>query len=235
MTASAADRSHSEKLKMTVSERSIGALTVAVEDWGAGGAGGAERPTVSGVRMPDSGGLSSASVLFEACWAGESTDRHGSYVARMAPEASAVPVFPSYDLPGQFEVISRVAACCDIPVPKLRWNEPDGGALGTPFFVMDQVDGRIPLDNPPLCVHPLAAGGRARGARAAAAGQRPHPGRGARDPRARGRVPRAVSPGRTGRAAVARPRAARLLPLGAGRRRLLRADHRAGPDLARAP
>ncbi len=60
-----------------------------------------------------------------------------------------MPVFPSYDLPGQFEVISQVAARCDIPLPALRWNEPDGGPLGTPFFVMDQVDGRIPLDNPP--------------------------------------------------------------------------------------
>jgi aminoglycoside phosphotransferase (APT) family kinase protein len=34
-------------------------------------------------------------------------------------------------------------------LPKLRWNEPEGGPFGTPFFVMDQVDGRIPLDNPP--------------------------------------------------------------------------------------
>src|SRR5260370_29668698 len=149
MTGSGADRSHSEKLKMTVSERSIGALTGARQDGLAGRWAGPDRPTVSGVRMPDSGGLASAAGVFGACWAGERTDRHGSYVARMAPEASAVPVFPSYDLPGQFEVISRVAACCDIPVPKLRWNEPDGGALGTPFFVMDQVDGRIPLDNPP--------------------------------------------------------------------------------------
>jgi hypothetical protein len=35
----------------------------------------------------------------------------------MAPEASAVPVFPRYDLPAQFEVISRVAARCDVPLP----------------------------------------------------------------------------------------------------------------------
>ena len=60
-----------------------------------------------------------------------------------------MPVFPRYDLPAQFEVISRVAARCDVPLPALRWNEPDGGPLGTPFFVMDQVDGRVPLDNPP--------------------------------------------------------------------------------------
>jgi aminoglycoside phosphotransferase (APT) family kinase protein len=142
----AEERVPGEKVKMTVSERGLGAVGAALESWLAGRDGTAGRPTVTGVRMPDTGGLSSTSVLFEADWG---AGRHGAYVARMAPEASAVPVFPSYDLPGQFEVISQVAARCDIPLPALRWNEPDGGPLGTPFFVMDQVDGRIPLDNPP--------------------------------------------------------------------------------------
>jgi aminoglycoside phosphotransferase (APT) family kinase protein len=149
MTPPEADRSPTEKLKMTVSERSTGALTAALQDWLAVQPGEPGRLTVSGVRMPDSGGLSSTSVLFEASWTADGEQRHGAYVARMAPEASAVPVFASYDLATQFEVISQVAARCDIPLPKLRWNEQDGGPLGTPFFVMDQVDGRIPLDNPP--------------------------------------------------------------------------------------
>jgi aminoglycoside phosphotransferase (APT) family kinase protein len=152
MTESAADRSHSEKIKMTVSERSVGALTTALEEWFAGRSAGPGRPAVSGVHMPGNGGLSSTSVLFEACWdgeGGEGTARYGSYVARMAPEASAVPVFPRYDLTAQFEVISAVAERCDVPLPALRWNEPGGGALGTPFFVMDQVEGRVALDNPP--------------------------------------------------------------------------------------
>ena len=113
------DRSHGEKRKMTVSERSIPALTAALQDWLAGRAAGPGRPTVTGVGMPDSGGLSSTSVLFEASWPGEDPPRRGRYVARMAPEPSAVPVFPRYDLPAQFEVISRVAACCDIPLPAL--------------------------------------------------------------------------------------------------------------------
>jgi hypothetical protein len=41
-------------------------------------------------------------------------------VARMAPEASAVPVFSSYDLAGQFAVISQVAARSKLPPPRLR-------------------------------------------------------------------------------------------------------------------
>jgi len=155
MTAPAADQSHSEQKKMTVSERNVGALARALEDWLAGRSAGPGRPTVTGARTPDTNGLSSTSVLFEACWADQGSEGGGAggrrcaYVARLAPEASAMPVFPRYDLPAQFEVISGVAARSDLPLPTLRWNEPDGAALGAPFFVMDQVEGRVPLDNPP--------------------------------------------------------------------------------------
>ena len=154
MTASAEDRPPDEhrpdeRRKMTVSERNIGTLAADLRGWLAGRLGHPGELTVSGVRMPGSGGLSSTSVLFEAGWTTEGKPRRGAYVARMAPEASAVPVFPSYDLAGQFAVISQVAARSQVPLPRLRWNEPDGGPLGTAFFVMDQVDGRVPLDNPP--------------------------------------------------------------------------------------
>lgn len=150
MTASAEDRAPGERVKMTVSERSIDALGTALRDWLAGRLGGPQELTVSKVRTPTGGnGLSSTSVLFEASWLSDGTRHHGAYVARLAPEDSALPVFPSYDLSAQFEVISQVAARSTIPLPKLRWNEPDDGPLGSPFFVMDQIDGRVPMDNPP--------------------------------------------------------------------------------------
>ena len=132
---------------MTVSERSQETLAAALRTWLAGRLG--ETPEISGVRVPESGGLSSTSVLFEAQWTSGGKHSSGSYVARMAPESSAVPVFPRYDLPGQFALIAQVAQRCSVPLPALRWNEPDGGPVGTPFFVMDQVTGRVPLDNPP--------------------------------------------------------------------------------------
>ena len=149
MTASSEERSPGERIKMTVSERGTGTLATALQDWLTDRLGRPGQLTVSGVRTPVSGGLSSTSVLFEASWISQGTRQGGAYVARMAPEDSAVPVFPRYDLAAQFEVIGQVAARCSVPLPKLRWNEPEGGPLGTPFFVMDQVDGQIPLDNPP--------------------------------------------------------------------------------------
>jgi aminoglycoside phosphotransferase (APT) family kinase protein len=159
VTASAEGRSPDEQIKMTVSERSMDTLAARLEGWlaarlnedqvAAGRAGPVTGLTLSSPRLSGSGGLSSTSVLFEASWLSGGADRHGAYVARMAPEASAVPVFPRYDLGTQFEVISQVAVRSDVPVPELRWYEPDERVLGTPFFVMDQVDGLVPLDNPP--------------------------------------------------------------------------------------
>jgi hypothetical protein len=73
MAASAEERSPDERIKMTVSERGIGTLGTALQDWltdrlGCANLGGPGQLTVSGVRTPGSGGLSSTSVLFEASW-----------------------------------------------------------------------------------------------------------------------------------------------------------------------
>jgi aminoglycoside phosphotransferase (APT) family kinase protein len=34
----------------------------------------------------------------------------------------------------------------DVPVPRVRWMEPTGDVLGTPFFLMDRVEGAVPPD-----------------------------------------------------------------------------------------
>lgn len=99
MTAPAEDQSHTEKRKMTVSERSIPALTAALQQWLTGQPEVPGDPTVTGVRAPDSNGLSSTSVLFEVTWAGPGGTSTASYVARMAPEDSALPVFPATTCP----------------------------------------------------------------------------------------------------------------------------------------
>ena len=39
-----------------------------------------------------------------------------------------------------------VADKTDVPVPRVRWLEPSGDVLGTPFFLMDHVDGVVPPD-----------------------------------------------------------------------------------------
>ena len=99
---------------------------------------------VDNVRPTSSTGMSSETLLFDASWSGSATVQ---LVARLAPSAQDVPVFPSYDLTRQYELIR--AAAGHVPVPPTFWNEPDPTALGTPFFVMGCVDGEVPPDLPP--------------------------------------------------------------------------------------
>ncbi len=107
-------------------------------------------PEIGALSRPTSGGMSSETVLFDATW-NEEGDQGGSrrcrsLVARLAPEASAVPVFPRYDLDRQARVIRLVGERTGVPVPLVRWFEPDAASLGSPFIVMDQVDGIAPPD-----------------------------------------------------------------------------------------
>lgn len=94
------------------------------------------------VEVPASNGMSSETVLFDAAWGGESH----RLVARLAPEPSAVPVFPTYDLERQARVMAGAREASDVPIPEVLWTEPDEGPIGTAFFVMRRVDGRVPPD-----------------------------------------------------------------------------------------
>ena len=103
-------------------------------------------PQVSNLEIPSTNGLSSETVLFEATWDEASGTRQESLVARIAPEASAVPVFPIYDLERQFRVMQLVGEHSSVPVPRVYWSEPDPAPLGSPFFVMERIDGQVPPD-----------------------------------------------------------------------------------------
>ncbi|MEU0570019.1 phosphotransferase family protein [Nonomuraea sp. NPDC005983] len=101
--------------------------------------------TVSELSRPSGNGLSSETLFFTASWGRERT----RCVARLAPAAEAVPVFPSYDLRAQFEIMRLARGKAGVPVPRALWLEPDPGPLGSPFFVMEREDGDVPQDLTP--------------------------------------------------------------------------------------
>ena len=90
----------------------------------------------------DSTGMSSETIILTARWDGNEQ----KLVARVAPTTQDVPVFPTYRLDHQFEVIRQVGELTDVPVPRVRWIENTGEVLGAPFFLMDYVDGVVPPD-----------------------------------------------------------------------------------------
>jgi len=103
-------------------------------------------PHVSEVVTPEGNGMSSETILFTATWRGPDGPIERRCVARIEPELDKVPVFPTYDLAMQFDVMSLVAEATDVPIPETLWYEPDGSIVGAPFFVMSRVDGEVPRD-----------------------------------------------------------------------------------------
>jgi len=91
-------------------------------------------------------GLSSETVLLDLTWSESGEQQAGQYVARVAPAPEDLPVFEHYALQDQYDAIRIVGETTDVPVPAVRWIEPTGEVLGTPFFLMDRIDGLVPRD-----------------------------------------------------------------------------------------
>src|ERR1700751_5543432 len=116
-----------------------------------GGANPAE-PEVTVESGVDSTGMSSETIILTARWEQDGQPITQKLVARVAPTAEDVQVFPIYRLDHQFDVIRMVGELTDVPVPPVRWLEPTGDVLGTPFFLMDYVEGVVPPDVMPYTV-----------------------------------------------------------------------------------
>ncbi len=86
-------------------------------------------------------GFSSRTILFTAVW--EGTERR--LVARLQRDV-AVPMLG--DVFHQYRVMRAVAEASDVRVPNIEFAEEDPAVLGTPFFLMDRIDGRVPSDFP---------------------------------------------------------------------------------------
>ena len=94
----------------------------------------------------DANGMSSETIVLDVVHTVEGQRRTDGFVARVAPAAEDFPVFPAYDLAQQHDLLRRVAERTGVPVPAVSHAEPTGEVLGTPFFLMERVEGLIPPD-----------------------------------------------------------------------------------------
>ncbi len=132
--------------RMQRSSRDITALPGVMSRWLSTVLPGGATPEVTVESGVDSTGMSSETIIVTARWRQDGQQTEQKLVTRVAPAAEDVQVFPTYRLDHQFEVIRKVGELSDVPVPPVRWLEPTGTVLGTPFFVMDYVDGMVPPD-----------------------------------------------------------------------------------------
>jgi aminoglycoside phosphotransferase (APT) family kinase protein len=132
--------------EMRRSSRDAEQLRRDLERWLIGTLGSGRAPEVLDLHATSANGMSSETILFDARWTEAGREEEHGLVARIAPGTDDVPVFPTYDLTRQFEVIRLVGDRTRVPVPPVFWNEPAPDAVGSPFFVMGRVDGEVPPD-----------------------------------------------------------------------------------------
>jgi aminoglycoside phosphotransferase (APT) family kinase protein len=74
-----------------------------------------------------------------------------TYTFRAAGQGFAVRREPEdgllapYDTAGQYRLHEALVRLGGVPVPGLRWLELDPSVIGMPFYVMDRVDGHVPV------------------------------------------------------------------------------------------
>lgn len=128
------------------SGRDLTTIPAVLPDWLSSVMASGVRPQVSVESGVDSNGMSSETIILTGRWEQDGKHVEEKWVARVAPTAQDVPVFIDYRMDHQFDVIRLVGELTDVPVPQVRWIEPTGDLLGSPFFLMDLVEGIVPPD-----------------------------------------------------------------------------------------
>ena len=127
-------------------DRDVEKTRLAIEEWLADRMPDADGVTVAELEVPDGTGFSNETLLFDVSYREDGESQTNSMVARLqTPEPT---IFPDLDVTKQARVMEAVAAHSDVPVPDVLWVEEDPTVLGTPFFVMEKIEGVIPTDMP---------------------------------------------------------------------------------------
>lgn len=135
-----------EVSRLQRSGRDTSALPTVLSQWLASVMPDGITPEVTVESGVDANGMSSETILLTGRWVQDGAAVEQRWVARVAPTAEDVPVFPAYRMDHQYEVLRLVSELSGVPVPAVRWIEPTGEVLGSPFFLMDHIDGIVPPD-----------------------------------------------------------------------------------------
>lgn len=126
------------------SARDTTELPTTLADWIAAREG--SRPDLHIEGDVTANGMSSETIMVTAQWPTAPATPAEHWVMRMAPRAEDIPVFDTYRLDHQYEAMRLAATHSGLPVPAVHRLEPTGEVLGSPFFLMDRIDGHVPPD-----------------------------------------------------------------------------------------
>jgi aminoglycoside phosphotransferase (APT) family kinase protein len=109
-------------------------------------------PDASGLHIdnlayPKGAGQSHETILFDAHWDEHGAARTQGLVVRIKP--GSFTVFPDTLFEEQYRLMTVLHEGNAVRVARPLWFEADASVLGSPFFVMEKVIGRVPVSIPP--------------------------------------------------------------------------------------
>jgi len=102
---------------------------------------------VSDFAYPSGAGVSNETLLFEARWSDGGSTRTKELVLRIHP-APEYQIFLEPEFRAQFDVLDVLHRKGLVQVAEVHWYEDDPAVLGRPFFVMERLQGSVPVSMP---------------------------------------------------------------------------------------
>lgn len=127
--------------------RDLGELAQALARWLSDRMPQAQGLRVENFDYPRGAGQSHETILFDAHWQERGSHRSQGCVVRIKP--SRFTVFPDNLFDEQYRVMKALHESGQVKVARPLWFEADPGVIGAPFFVMEKVQGRVPVSIPP--------------------------------------------------------------------------------------
>lgn len=127
-------------------QRDLAEARVTIQDWMARSRPGWSGLTVSDITSPGTTGYSNETLMFDALWTEDGSDRLGAFVVRVKP--TGFRIFLEDNFETQFRVMSELSRR-GAAIPAMHAYESDDSILGAPFFLMGRERGQAPGDAPP--------------------------------------------------------------------------------------
>ena len=98
------------------------------------------------LRYPVGAGTSNETILFKARWQEGARAFEKDFVARLHPGDFQLFLDPAFER--QYRLLELIGRRGWVRVPPVRWQEADASILGQPFFLMERIEGRVPVTFP---------------------------------------------------------------------------------------
>jgi aminoglycoside phosphotransferase (APT) family kinase protein len=107
---------------------------------------GVEIASIVELAKPSGSGFSNETFVFDVQCQTADGERTRGFAMQAAPLGEGL--FPEYDMPRMFELQKLISERSEVPIARMVACHTDSDLLGAPFYLMERVDGWVPIDNP---------------------------------------------------------------------------------------